>query len=644
VSAPRPGGIAAISGAAAAGPPPWHRDLWFWLSLLAVVPLILHMRGAPWGVPVADDFDYLHRVMLSGRHSLLDGCGSIFYWRPFSRQIYFEALWRVMLASPAIVAWLHVGLLTLTSAVLYRALRVTWSAPAAWVAATFPLLAESSRMLITWPSNFQDLAAMLFAAIAIHATVHRRLALALGALLLSLLSKEVGVLAALLLPWLPQKGGMPMRERLRWASLTGALVAAWGVAYVAVSRSAGLVLPSQLERDPVAVATPLVERVGWALWNSARSAFSLPSIEVHGEQWIWTALAAVLVAAVAMTAMNPAARARMRALAGWPAWGLLWFAVAGATLLAIFPTWAAYRGLFAVLGLGIALSAVIGAAHPALLAVLFAVRLAAFAMSPGPPPDVSGAAIVTGAQIDYPNLVRLQRLVGETRELLQAEFPTLPAGAAVGQHHLPLSSDWAFVGSKALQVWYGDSTLRWVRFEELRADTTLPLVTIVEYQPESPLQVALVEPDAMRALLAAEAAIRGSDWAATMAALDRAEALQRDPGADVFYGTVAAKKALAFAGQGDLEAAVLEASRGLERWPSNPDSRYVLAFVMEKEGRLDAAAAQLDTLLSQYPGDSGARDLRARIEAARRGPQPEAGGVSREAPEQPKTNRTRVLP
>jgi cytochrome c-type biogenesis protein CcmH/NrfG len=107
---------------------------------------------------------------------------------------------------------------------------------------------------------------------------------------------------------------------------------------------------------------------------------------------------------------------------------------------------------------------------------------------------------------------------------------------------------------------------------------------------------------------------------------------------------VAAKKALAFAGQGDLEAAVLEASRGLERWPSNPDSRYVLAFVMEKEGRLDAAAAQLDTLLSQYPGDSGARDLRARIEAARRGPQPEAGGVSREAPEQPKTNRTRVLP
>jgi hypothetical protein len=294
VSAPRPGGIAAISGAAAAGPPPWHRDLWFWLSLLAVVPLILHMRGAPWGVPVADDFDYLHRVMLSGRHSLLDGCGSIFYWRPFSRQIYFEALWRVMLASPAIVAWLHVGLLALTSAVLYRTLRVTWSAPAAWVAATFPLLAESSRMLITWPSNFQDLAAMLFAAIAIHATVHRRLALALGALLLSLLSKEVGVLAALLLPWLPQKGGMPMRERLRWASLTGALVAAWGVAYVAVSRSAGLVLPSQLERDPVAVATPLVERVGWALWNSARSAFSLPSIEVPGEQWIWTALAAVL--------------------------------------------------------------------------------------------------------------------------------------------------------------------------------------------------------------------------------------------------------------------------------------------------------------------------------------------------------------
>lgn len=613
---PRSGDGAAEPSAPAAPSlaPPWFRDPWLWIAVLAVLPLILHMRGAPWGVPVADDFDYLHRVALSGGHTLLDGAGSIFYWRPVGRQVYFEALWRAILGAPALVAWLHLALLALASAILYRALRVTWaSGAAACAAATFPLLAESTRMLVTWPSNFQDLGAMLFAALAIHAAAHRRLGFALAALLLSLFCKEVGVLAALLIPWMPQRNGMALRERLRWAAWTVGLVVLWGAAYLAVSRAAGLVLPAQLEQDPAALAAPLTQRIGWALWNSARSAFSLPAIEAPGERMIWIGLGAIMIAALLMTALRPASRARRRALGGWPAWGLLWFALAGSTLLAIFPTWAAYRGLFATVGLGVTLCAVFGAAHPTLLAALVALRLATFAASPGPPPTVSTVAMVTGAQIDYPNLVRLQRLVGETRELLQAEFPALPRGAMVGQHHLPLMSEWAFVGSRALQVWYGDSTLAWVRFDAFRADTTLPLVTIVEYQDESPLQVALVEPDAMRALLAAEAAIRAGDWAATLTSLERAEREQRDPGADVFLGTVAAKKALAFAGTGRLEAAEQAAREGLERWPRNPDSRYVLAFIREREGRLAEAAAQLDTLLLLYPEDEGARAFRERI-------------------------------
>jgi tetratricopeptide (TPR) repeat protein len=601
------------------------------VSLLAVLPLILHMRGAPWGVPVADDFDYLHRVMFSGKHTLFDGCGSIFYWRPLSRQIYFEALGGAILSVPALVAWLHVALLALTAAILYRALRVTWPGPAACVAATFPLLAESTRMLITWPSNFQDLGAMLFAALAVHAAAHRRLALALAALALSLFSKEVGVLAALLLPWMPQKGGMPLRERIRWAAWTGALVAAWAAAYVAVSRAAGLVLPSQIEQDPAALATPLVERVGWALWNSARSAFSLPSIEVPGESAIWIALAGVLLAALFMLALRAASRARLRALAGWPLWGLLWFAVAGTTLLAIFPTWAAYRGLFAVVGLGIALVAIVGAAHPLLLFALVALRLVAFAASPGPPAAISSLALVTGAQIDYPNLVRLQRLVTETRGLLRSEFPALPAGSGVGQHHLPLLSEWAFVGSKALQTWYGDSTLHWVRFEDFRADTTIALATIVEFKESNPFLTPgktttaspnLIDPAAMRALIAAEAAIRAEDWAGTIAALDRAEALQSDRDAGLFLGTVAAKKALAFAGTGDPVAAEREARRGLEFWASNPDSRYVLAYLWEKEGRYAEAESQLDTLLTLYPRDADAAALMERVRAARIGSAP----------------------
>jgi hypothetical protein len=49
---------------------------------------------------------------------------------------------------------------------------------------------------------------------------------------------------------------------------------------------------------------------------------------------------------------------------------MAWFLLAAATLLAIFPTWAAYRGIFATIGLGVALVAVLGGIHRWLLAGL----------------------------------------------------------------------------------------------------------------------------------------------------------------------------------------------------------------------------------------------------------------------------------
>ena len=45
----------------------------------------------------------------------------------------------------------------------------------------------------------------------------------------------------------------------------------------------------------------------------------------------------------------------------------------------------------------------------------------------------------------------------------------------------------------------------------------------------------------------------------------------------------------------------------------------MLALLMERDGRLAAAAAQLDTLLAQRPGDTGARALRERVRAERAG-------------------------
>src|SRR5262245_3250500 len=173
------------------------RDPWAWASALAVLPLILHSLGAPLGEPVADDFDCLHRVLFTPNLSLLDGCGSVLWWRPLSRQLYFKLLAPLMLPNPAFIAALHVALLALTSVMLYRALRVGLGGPLAALAATFPLLMESTRMLIAWPSNFQDVGAMFFMALALHEAAAARLASTLAAILAALLCKEVAAPVAL---------------------------------------------------------------------------------------------------------------------------------------------------------------------------------------------------------------------------------------------------------------------------------------------------------------------------------------------------------------------------------------------------------------------------------------------------------------
>lgn len=589
------------------------RDRWLWLAALAVVPVLFQMRGAPLGVPVADDFDYLHRVALSGVHTLLDGCGSIFYWRPLSRQIYFEALWRLILDAPAVVAVLHALVLAATTVLLYRAFRVRWSGFVAWSAATFPLFAEATRMLVTWPSNFQDLGAMLFAALALHEAARNRLVTTLVALLLSLFCKEVGVLVALLVPWMPVRA--TRGHRIRWAAWTAGVVASWGLAYLAVSRLAGLQVPTRLDPNPAVAATPLLERLWWAIEHSFRSAFSLlgagGAVE---ERMLWLGLAVLIAIACGIFYFRRGSRPALIENVPWIGWGLLWFVLASATLLAIFPTWAAYRGIFATIGLGVAFAAFFGAASRVLLGLLVAGRIVLLLMSPVAPAAISSTAFESGAAIDFPNLVRIQRLMVETRELLEGEFPVLPAGAVVVQHNLPRMSEWAFVGDKALQCWYRDTTVRWVRFETFRADTSLPAATVVEFQPGRPRQVALVDPRAMRLLLAAEQPILTGDWATALDRLERAEREQHDPAAEVFLATVIGKQATAHAGLGHVARARAEAGRAMTLWPENPDSRYILAYLLEQDGYYAAAAAQLDTMLLTYPDDPHARRARERLE------------------------------
>ena len=620
-SAPRPG----APGPPAATEPPASKPHaavpWPWLCLLAPLVLLAHSLGAPLGQPVAEDFDFLHHALFSP-FDLLDGGGSVAFWRPIPHQLYYRALAPVILGAPGVVAALHLVLLGVSSLLIFRAFRRAW--PPAWAAviATFLMLSESTRTLVAWPSHFVDLGVWLFTAIVLHEAAARRLKTALVALLLALLCKEVAVVAALLVPWLPGIGPGDRRERLRWAAAMGGVALAWGAACGAIRHGGGFTLPHGLDAPVATVLAQLPQRLAWAAGNSLRAYLSLPASP--------SPLAAPLgAAAVALAAIagGLALVRRGRDRASGPAaqrlpslgtgtlalWGLAWFLVASATMAPIFPMWMPNRSGYGGLGLAVLAVALLGGAHRLLPGALVGLRLVAFAMSPGPPALVDVNAPQRGAFLDFERLVRLQRFVRATHAELGSAHPTLPRGALVGRHLVPLGTMYAFGEDRALHVWYRDTTLRWLPFGDLLADTAAAPVTIVEYQQGAARPVALVSPDAMRAVLHGADRITRHEWAAALADLDRADSLQYDRGAGAFLGIAADRRALALAALGENARAEREARNAIRLWPPSVDARYVLARLWAGAGRFDAAVAQLDTLLAIAPADSGAARLRRQI-------------------------------
>jgi len=584
---------------------------WAWLCLLAPLPLLLHSLGAPLGQAVAEDFDFLHRALFSPLN-LLDGGGSAAFWRPLSHQLYYVTLAPVILGHPGLVATIHLVLLGLSSVLIYRAFRHAW--PPAWAAiiATFPLLSESTRTLIAWPSHFVDLGVWLFTALLLHETAARRLWSALAALLAALFCKEVAVVAAVLVPWMPGIGPSHRRERLRWAAAMGALAIAWGAAYWTVRQSAGLHLPHDLETSAATVGTPLPLRVAWAAGNSLRAYLSLPAAHTFRELPLGVAAAGLLALALWLTlsrfrreGVPPGARALA-------VWGLAWFIGASATMAPLFPYWMPNRSGYGSLGLGVFAVAFLGAAHWSLPGVLVALRLLAFAFSPPPPAAVAVIPPQNGAFLDFERLVRLQRFVRATHDVLLEACPTLPHDARIGRHLVPRRTMYAF-GDLALQVWYRDTTVRWLPFGDFLADSTTRPMTIVEYQQNSARQVALVNPEAMRTLLRGADRITHHAWAEALPALARADSLQVDRGAEAFLGIVGDRRALTLAALGRDADAIREGRRAVRLWPEAVDSRYVLARLWARAGRLEAATLQLDTLLAIAPADSGAARLRREI-------------------------------
>ena len=475
-----------------AGPPvAWWRDVWCWAAMSTVLVLVGHSLGAPLGEPVAEDFDFLHRALLGANHTLLDGGGSVAFWRPVSHQLYYLALGRVMLAEPRVVAALHALLMVVAVWLVYRGLRNTLSAPVAAVAASFPVLAESTRTVLSWPSQFVDLGLWVFTAWALYETSRGRLWRALLALVLALGSKELAVVAAVLLPWMP--GQRSQSERMRWAFAMGGVAAVWAALYLWVRHTTHLELPHHLEHSAEVAQATAVARYQWAWWNSVRAMMSLPLIKTTYEGSLWLALGALSVIALMVLGVRQAWRRRAEEWQ-WAAWGVAWFAMSSATLVVIYPLWQPNRSGYGSLGAGVAAAVLLELASPVLLALLVAVRMVAFAAAPGPPGTVSSAASETGAFMDFNRLVRLQRLMEAVRLSLTRAHPTLPRGALVVEQYPLRTAEYAFGGSLALQCWYRDSTLRWVRFEDFQSDTSMSPAALVEFQSDRVPIAVLIDP------------------------------------------------------------------------------------------------------------------------------------------------------
>lgn len=599
--------VAPNSPAPAPAWPRLLRDPWGWFTAACILPIVLGTIGTPRGEPFAEDFDFLHYARME-RLNWLDGGGSLAFWRPIPHQLYYQLLSRVVLDHPAWIGGLHIALLTLGALLLYRALRVAWPGPQAAAAASFPLLAESTRTLVCWPGLIVDVGVFLFLAIAIHERMFRRMATSLAALLAALLCKELALIGVVLIPFLPDRAPGAARARTRWVLGAGAIGVVWALAYVWVRKHAHLELPHGIESNPLILRTPLTTRFTWALWNSVRACFSL-DLETNHARTIAVAVAAIAVL-VLLVVRNPRARARWNALRGWAAWGGAWGLASWLALASIFPLWAPNRSQLGSVGIGIGAAALAGAVHPALPLGITAVRAVMFALAPHTPREITPEAPNRGAFMDYPRLSRLQQIMRAARRAVRERFPTLPHGTTLGTFSFPLSSEYALGGPKAIEMWYGDSTLRWVSFDDFVAHPELPVRALVNYQPRYDPQFVLIDGVAARAQQRGLDALRAGRWNDALETLRRADSLQSDRRAIVFLGDLAGRRSDCLAQLGRWDDAMREARAALAAAPEDVGARYVVAAVDAVQRREREAIAQLDTLLAIAPHDEAALAMR----------------------------------
>lgn len=606
-TAPRPG---KASPPAPSPRPPLVRDPWLWAALSVVALLVARAWGAPFGEPVADDFDHLHHVLFSRDHSWWGGGGSSSFWRPLAYQGYYGLLSNVILNHPAWIAALHIAFIALCIVLVYDIARRQVAPPLAVIAATFPWLVESARALLMVPVHFVDLGLVTFSVIAWRAAEAGRLLPSLVALLAAFLCKESAIATAVVLPWLARV--RPGSGRRSWVLGVAAVAVAWAVAYVVARSRFALTLPHGLESGLSPALFVQGERYAWAIAGTLRALASLPARAATYEPSVVIATLLICGAAGVMFATSAAARTRLSSARAAIAVGFLWGALASATLLTVYPVWSPERVVFAAMGPGLAVTALLGAAHRALPVALLVLRLVTFAAAPAAPDRVTLLPPERGAFVDFERLARLQRLMVEARTTLRREFPSLAHGAGVAMLHPPYMADYA-AGDKALQVWYHDSTLRWLRWDRMAAADGRTAHGALEFQAAATPPFRRIEPEALRLLFVAGGLEGASQYQAAVDTLVRADSVQRDREAHHLLGRILGLEAWCLGSVGRVAEAESLARQSLAIAPENAHGHLSLCAILNARGEWAASLKHLDTLETWYPGYPVAVEMRKGI-------------------------------
>jgi hypothetical protein len=594
------------------------QDRWAWAALAVLALVIARAWGVPFGEPVADDFDHLHHVLFSADRSWLGGGGSHSFWRPLAYQGYYGAFTGVILSHAAWITVVHTALAAVAILAVYDTLRRQVAAPVAAIAAVSPWLLESARALLTVPVHIVDLGLIVCSALAWRAAAAGRLALSLAALAGALLCKETAIVTAMVLPWLAPAG-----RRRAWFTGGAGLAAVWAVTYALVRTRLALELPHELEAGLGASRLLDPVRFTWAVSGTWRAWASLPLAPSPADGLVLGALLAVTGLAATVFVTSPAARARFTAVRGlvWPA--LSWGALATATLVTVHPVWSPERVVFTAVGLSPAWFVTLACARAGFAAAGLAVQLGMFALAPAPPARVTRAAPESGAFVDFERLSRLQRLMREARTAIRREYPMLRTGARVAMLHPPLMADYA-AGDRALQVWYRDSTLRWVKWNEMAEDEARSLDAALEFQEHADPPFRRVEPVALQTMFAARDLVRAERFADGAEVLRLADMQLTDPLAHHVRGRIWGLRAWCLASMGRVREGDTLARASLAIAPENADGHLTIAAMHNGRREWRRSLAHLDTLETWYPGYPVAVEMRRAIHEQMRAEQARA--------------------